>query len=82
MLSPDHLNAVTSVSCLIPTIIGPPAGNLAMEMIPLSQTNLDAISVQISLENSKLRLSTDVGMSGNKWHGILVILVRMVIWTY
>ena len=68
MQSPDNLNAGTSVSCLIPPIIAPHAGNLGKEMTPASQINLHAISVQISLKNSKLKLSTDVGMSGNKRH--------------
>ena len=66
MHSPDHLNAGTSVSCLIPTIIAPHAGNLAKEMTPASQISLLAISVQISLKNSNLRLSIDVSMSENK----------------
>ena len=79
--SPDQLNAVTSVFCSIPTIIAPHAGNLT-EMTPASQINLHAISMQVSLRNSKLRLNTGVGMSGNRRHRILAILARKMIWTY
>ena len=76
MQSPDLLNAVTSssVSRLIPTTIAPHAGNLAKEMTPASQINLHAISVQVSLKNSKLRLSTDVGMSGSRGHWIKICI--------
>ena len=48
----------------------------------MSQINLRAIFVQVSLKNSKLRLSTDVGISGNRRHRIPAILVKMMIWTY
>ena len=51
-------------------------------MIPASQINLHAISVQISLKNNKLKSNTDVGMQGNKRHRIPAILVKMMIWTY
>ena len=60
MLSPDHLNVVTSVSSSIPTIIAPHAGNLARETIPVSPISLHAIFVQLSLRNSKFRSSIDL----------------------
>ena len=57
MQSQDHLNAVTSVFHSILTIIAVHAGNLARETSPVSLSSLHAIFVQVSLRNSKSKLS-------------------------
>ena len=76
----DNLNAVTSAIHSIPSITALPVGNLARETTPVSLTSLPAISVIVSLRNSRLNLNIDVCVSGSRRHRIPILAKMILTW--